>query len=63
MKKIILPTLPFLIFPAVFAFVAWCGGYDFDARNSDVGFAAATALILAAISSFSIVMLIKQMEP
>ena len=43
--------------PACAVFVAWCGGYNFDARNIDVAFGALftiIAAVFAAIFPFSV---------
>ncbi len=34
--RILLSALAFLAVCALSAFVAWCGGYNFDKRNPDV---------------------------
>lgn len=34
-----------------FAFIAWCGGFDFNARNPDVGFGVFMATALSLVTA------------
>lgn len=36
--KIFAAILGFLLIASLGAFFAWCGGFNFDTRNTDVGF-------------------------
>lgn len=60
MKSIIIPALVFVAIMAFAAFVAWCGGFNFDARKPDVGFAVMLTSMFAAAIAMILHGIIKQ---
>lgn len=50
-RAILLATAVFIAFASIVAFCVWCGGFDFNKRNSDVGFAVAFVFIMGGMLS------------
>lgn len=51
MKDILIPLAIFIAISATGAFIAWCGGFNFDARNQDVACALTMIISFSALGS------------
>jgi len=49
MKAVLISILTFVIILSLCAFVAWCGGYNFDHRGIDVGYIVGSSLFISAL--------------
>lgn len=45
--RIIIGICSFVAFSLLCVFAAWCSGFNFDARNPDVGFGVVTSAVFA----------------
>lgn len=50
--KIVIDILTFIFVLSICAFIAWCGGYNFDCRGPEVGFGVGVSLFMAIMVIF-----------
>lgn len=51
LPRILLSVSAFLLVAAVFCFLAWCGGFNFDQRTPKVSEIAFYAIVFASVAS------------